>query len=107
MISPWFLLGIVLGLGAIIVGCVGLSFGFKDFGSPDNNIRWRAMGTLLAAVVLFIIAWGVMIYGHFKSKKMPSKKNMSSAASKFSKSGNTFTNTNTGGTSMGLESLLA
>lgn len=63
------MLGMVLGLGAIIVGCVGLSFGFKDFGSPDNNVRWRAMGTLLAAVVLFILAWGFMIFGHFKTKK--------------------------------------
>lgn len=60
--------GILTSVVAVVLGGIGIYYGFADFGIDDNGKKWRAMGILLASYVLFILGVGLLIVGAFKKQ---------------------------------------
>lgn len=58
-------LGVFLGLGGLIAGIFAIYYVFADWGK-QNTTPWKSGGIMMASVVGFTLAVGVMAYGFFR-----------------------------------------
>lgn len=70
--------GALSSVAAIILGGLGIYYGFADFGIDDSGKKWRAMGIILTSYVLFILGVGLLLVAVFK--KQAKSKLMNTAA---------------------------
>ena len=60
--------GALSSVAAIILGGLGIYYGFADFGIDDSGKKWRAMGIILTSYVLFILGAGLLLVAVFKKQ---------------------------------------
>ena len=60
--------GIIVGLGALILGGLGIYYGFAEWG-VEGKSRWKSMGILMSSIVLFVLSIGLILYHIFSPRR--------------------------------------